>query len=272
MYFIVDDCGAYFKISYNIFKNLTLLEHINMYKLHATFLGLSLLTATLMSAESQTPSSVKENKGEGFYLGAGFGASFYNLTLTKSDYYVQDGDEPEYHLSSDDMENMDDKSEGYLFYAGYQFNKIIAVEASYTDYGTFESTISKTVLGNVLEKNYTKKPTSIAVYANAGYTFLNAQLRPFGLLGLGYVSTRQSSTYDQIDLFSDDTFVSIHIGTGLDYYPTAFHGFGFRVSVTADNYYDNTTVAYENTTDDKITDVALWQSYSLLYIGAQYKF
>ena len=214
----------------------------------------------------------KENTGSGFYLGAGFGASFYNLTTLKSDYYVEDGSEPEYHLTADDMSNLDDTSEGYLFYGGYQFNKIIAVEASYTDYGSFESTVTKTVLGNEVKKEFTKKPTSVAVYANAGYTFLNGQLRPFGLLGLGYVQTHQSEAYNNIDLFSDDTFVSIHIGTGLDYYPSVFKGFGFRVSVTADNYYDNTTVAYENTTKDQITDVAVWQSYSLLYIGAQYKF
>ena len=243
-----------------------------MSKFSVTLLGLSLLTTTLIAAKCQTSPSVTENTGEGFYLGAGFGASFYNLTLTKSDYYVKDGDEPEYHLTANDMNSMDDKSEAYLFYAGYQFNKVLAVEASYTDYGTFESTISKKVLGNDVERHYVKEPTSMAVYANAGYTFLNGQLRPFGLLGLGYMHTNQSSDYDKIDLFSDSTFVTAHIGAGLDYYPTAFRGFGFRVSITADNYYDNTTLAYENTTKDQITDVALWQSYSLFYIGAQYKF
>ena len=234
-----------------------------MNKLSTAFITLVAGTSLLLAAEP-TSNPVQENNGEGFYLGAGFGASFYNLTLTKSDYYVVDGEDPTYHFSADDMDGLDDTAEGYLFYAGYQFNKIIAVEASYTDYGTFESTINN--------RTYTKKPTSMALYANAGYTFLNGQLRPFGLLGLGYVQTNQSSAYDRFELFSDDTFVTMHIGTGLDYYPTVMKGFGFRVSVVADSYYEGKTVAYEVTTNDKITDLAMWQTNALLYIGAQYKF
>ena len=220
--------------------------------------------SSILLASETASVTVEENTGDGFYLGAGFGASFYNVTMTKTDYYVVDGENPTYHFTADDIDRLNDTSEGYLFYAGYQFNKIIAVEASYTDYGVFETSIK--------ERTYTKHPKSMAVYANAGYTFLNGQLRPFGLLGLAYLQTNQSCAYDKLDAFSDDTFVSMHIGTGLDYYPSVFHGFGFRVSVAADSYYEGRSIAYEVTTDDRVTNLGIWQSNVLLYIGAQYKF
>ena len=164
-----------------------------MYK--NVLISLSLLASTVVLGADETVSSEvvaskdvkKVNTGEGFYIGAGIGASFYNITSADGDYYIPDDGDGTHTIVIDQFEDLDDNDLGYLFYAGYQFNKIIGVEASYTDYGAFSGSIANTNLGT-----FKKDPYAIAVAANAGYTFFNGQLRPFGLLGLGYLNSKQS--------------------------------------------------------------------------------
>ncbi len=238
-----------------------------MKKLVTSALVLTMGVVSLMSAESTSsgsnsdanlPSaSVKEKTGEGVYAGLGIGSSLYNVAVANTKYNF---DTSTGTVSGSDIEQLDDSDIGYLLYGGYQFNRIIAIEGSYTDYGSFSSTING--------KDYSKKPRSFAVYANAGYTFLNGQLRPFGLLGLGYLLTNQSATYEQLNGFDDSAF-TVHAGLGVDYYPTQFKGFGFRAAFTNDTNYDNSVKTYNNTVE---TSTSMWQYYSLFYIGAQYKF
>ncbi|MBU1643398.1 porin family protein [bacterium] len=239
-----------------------------MKKLAAGVLVLAMSTVSLISAENTyvkvntdtnvSSEPVMENTGKGFYMGAGVGSSYYDVTLTNTSYNFQTST---YTFKGSDVDKLDESDVGYVLYAGYQFNKIIAVEGAYTDYGSFSTTING--------RDYAKKPRSFAVYANAGYTFLNGQLRPFGLLGLGYLRTYQSAAYNQFDAF-EDSFVTAHVGFGVDYYPTTLKGFGFRASFTNDTYYDNKVKTYDNL--DVETSTSLWQYYSLFYIGAQYKF
>jgi hypothetical protein len=143
---------------------------------------------------------------------------------------------------------------GYLFYAGYQFNKIIGVELSYIDYGRFEY------------KRYYQEPKAVAVYANAGYTFLNGQLRPFGNLGLGYLKQNQSDRYYDFK----DKFVTMHIGLGGEYYPKALQGVGFRAAAEADVYVDRVSVVDDD--NNERSTQPLWEEYVLFYAGIQYKF
>jgi len=238
-----------------------------MKKLVTSALVLTMGVVSLMSAESTnsgsnsdanlSSASVKEKTGEGVYVGLGIGSSLYNVNVANATYNYSTGTST---VNGSQINELDDSDVGYLLYGGYQFNKIIAVEGSYTDYGSFSSTVNG--------KDYSMKPRSFAVYANAGYTFLNGQLRPFGLLGLGYLLTNQSATYDQLNGF-DDSIVTLHTGLGIDYYPTKFEGFGFRAAYTNDTYYDNSVKTYNNTVE---TSTSMWQYYSLFYIGVQYKF
>ena len=204
------------------------------------------------------------NTGKGFYIGLGAGTGSYSATLTNAKYYIDsDGDNSSSNIKGDNLDGLDDTSSTTIAYAGYQFNKIIALEASYTDHGSYSGELG-------LNKAFKKNPGSIAVYANAGYSFLNGQLRPFGLLGLAYVDTKQSNAYERIDI--DDTAVALHIGTGVEYFPTALRGVGFRLAYTIDLFTDNSYDVYEGDNGTSIKSTTLWQALDQLYVGIQYKF
>jgi len=233
-----------------------------------TTIALSVATISALAVASEdaatSTSSVQtaeENTGKGFYVGVGLGGSFYNTSLTKSSYYLYDPDGT-YTINGSDLEQLDGSDTGYLLYGGYQFNKIIGVEGSYTDYGTFSS--------NIGTFEFTQKPQSYAVSANAGYNFFNGQLRPFGLLGIGYLVTNQSDAYTQMKAWDDD-FATLHMGIGIEYYPTVLKGFGVRASYTADSYVSDVDTR-EISTADKVSQTTLWQHYSIAYVGIQYKF
>lgn len=196
-----------------------------------------------------------ENKGKGFYLGAGIGQSRYHITLTESRYDYTDPDNPSFSFEAQALEQRDS---GSLWYGGYQFNKIIAVEAAYTDYGDFSKIL--------FDKNYSQSPESFSVYANAGYTFLNGQLRPFGIAGLGYLKRNQSVAYDRLDF--KPSLVTLHYGVGVDYYPTVFKGVGLRFAYSADMHLESAF----NDSGSVYAEDFLWHNYSLLFVGVQYKF
>lgn len=205
-------------------------------------------TSILVSAAWAQDDAV--NDGSGFYIGAGLGASGYFATLFDSSYNIYDPDTT-YVVSAS---SLNDTDVGYLFYAGYQINKIIGVEVSYTDYGRFEY------------KNYYQEPQAVALYANAGYTFLNGQLRPFGNLGLGYLNQNQSDRYYDMK----EKFATLHMGLGGEYYPTVLKGLGFRAAFEADVYVDSVTAVDEDT--NVRSTQSLWEEYFLFYAGVQYKF
>jgi len=244
-----------------------------------TILGISLISSSLFGTETNNTEVntsnlevKKENNGKGFYIGGGVGGSFYGVGLTDGAYYLKDDtDTVEYTINGDDLDGLSDTDLGYNLYVGYLFNKIIGVESSYTDYGYFSGNVNKEDIGgNVTNEKFTKKPRALSVYANAGYTFLNGQLRPFGLLGLGYMKTDQSDTYKQFE-FQDD-FMTMHYGVGVDYYPTALNGFGVRASFVGDSYADYSVESREGAKGTALKTTTLWQYYSLLYVSAQYKF
>ena len=211
---------------------------------------LVVLSTSVMSTEALSPN------GKGFYVGVGAGYSSNTLFLTEGNYNYSDPDNPTYTFSSS---SLDDNDVGYMLYAGYQINKIIALEVAYTNYGHFA--VRK------FAKEYAQSPNSLSVYANAGYMFFNNQLRPFGNIGLGYLQKNQSSSYDRLDF--DKEIVTIHSGIGVDYYPTILKGIGFRAAFSGDTAIDSVyTVNDNNTTESK----TLWQAYNLFYLGIEYKF
>jgi len=198
-------------------------------------------------------------KAEGFYAGLGGGVTLNGVMLTKDD-TVSDG------VNSYDVSTMDDSSAGYLLYAGYQFNKIIAIEASFVDYGSFSDDIKSK--NGLVTRTFTSDPMGGAVYANAGYTFDNG-VRPFAQLGLGYMANNQSDNLDRLNNF-DDSFMTMRFGLGVEYAPTALKGFGFRAAYIEDVNMDANAVADDE--NGKTVDAVLMRYYGMLYVGAQYKF
>jgi len=213
-------------------------------------LSVLLLSANVMAEENVSATA----KADGFYLGAGGGVTFNASFLSAGNYQ----DDTSIYTS----DSLGDTSGGYLVYAGYQFNKIIAVEAAYTDYGSFSDTLTDK-LGRV--STFTSDPTSFTVYANAGYTFENG-LRPFGQLGLGYLIVNGSNTTDRINI---DDGISMRLGLGLEYAPKALSGLGFRVAYIDEMTMDSSYVSNDN---GSTTTTLLMNINGMLYVGAQYKF
>lgn len=201
----------------------------------------------LLIVSLSVSSVLASEDGSGTYFGFGGGWSGYKAKFIDSDYYIDD--DPS---GTSKTKSYDESDKGYKIYGGYYFNKIIGVEVSFTDYGTLSSA------------NYTQKPQSFAVYANAGYSFLKGQLRPFGLLGLGYLKTHQSR-----DILDDD-FMTVHAGGGVEYYPAVFKGLGFRAAVEGD--FNSSSERAVDGSGYYYSSKAFYQRHVLLYLGVQYKF
>ncbi|CAK3712131.1 exported hypothetical protein [Vibrio crassostreae] len=80
---------------------------------------------------------------------------------------------------------VDADDETFKIIAGYQFNRIVALEAQYTNYG---DVVAKNALN---QSTYTWSPTAFSISANLGYTFENG-IRPFGIIGLSTIDLDQS--------------------------------------------------------------------------------
>jgi len=225
----------------------------------ATAVATLLFTTGVAAQDSAT--EMKTGKMDGFYAGLGGGGSFNGVSLTKGD-YVEDG------TNTYDITNLGDTDIGYLLYAGYQFNQIIGVEASFTDYGSFSDNLK--IKNTNIETTFKSSPMGGAVYANAGYTFNNGW-RPFGQLGLGYIQSDPSSTLKALNNFSDTDFMTVHYGVGVEYSPAAFKGFGLRLAYSGDMNMDANAVA-EDESGNIDKSAMLMRFYGLLYVGAQYKF
>jgi len=189
---------------------------------------LGALTALALTASVQANQDVS-----GFYIGGGVGSTNVNLDNSRLMY--------------------DEDADGTTlkFIGGYQFNRIVAIEAQYTQYGEITPDKGYKLNG----KLYTWDATTFSVSANLGYTFQNG-LRPFGIIGLASLDLGQSGKE-----LKDDDATAIHLGLGLEYTPAALSGVSFRVGYEADAFSFET-----RTTED--TDVVIGSA----YVAATYKF
>ncbi|MCP5078575.1 MAG: porin family protein [Psychromonas sp.] len=189
------------------------------------------------AVETQRTQAVNNQKVSGFYLGAGYGSLYYGAEKGTDD-------EPHYEKR---------KIEGNSFkiYGGYQFNKIIAIEATYTDYGEIEGYVYNMFSDN---QPVQQSPHAFSVAANAGYSFENG-LRPFALVGISYLTLDSNHP----DLFTDNR-IAIKYGLGVDYAPSALKGLQLRVAYESDIYFSS---------DDDV-DIEVF-SLGAIYAGVSYK-
>jgi len=194
---------------------------------------------------------------KGAYVGLGLGSSqFYDGGFS------DDEEDELYSISSSSRSNTDYSSGGYKLYGGYQFNKIVAVEASYTKYGKYSIDYSN--LGTKYA-DVVLNPTSLAIAANLGYNFgEESEYRPFGIIGLAYCDAHESGSYR---LYEDTQNGAIRFGFGFEYSPVTLDGVGFRVAYESDFYILDT----ENKSSVYYEDV-YGQVTGMFYLSAQYKF
>lgn len=187
---------------------------------------LGALTAIALSVNVQANQDVS-----GFYLGGGVGSTNIDTDTSGSSF------------------NSDTDGNTYKFIGGYQFNRIVAIEAQYTKYGdiTPDTRFSTT---------YTWAPTTVSLAANLGYTFKNG-LRPFAVIGLSSLDLDQNR--NELD---DNSATAVRFGAGLEYTPAALAGVSFRAG------YEGDVFAIDNGAGNPDTDVIL----SSVYLAATYKF
>jgi opacity protein-like surface antigen len=182
---------------------------------------LSTLAALLLATNVQANQDVS-----GFYIGAGVGST---------------DAEAEYNGIS---ESASTDGSTLKFIGGYQFNRIVAIEAQYTSYGEVKT-----------DPGYKWEPTTISLAANLGYTFENG-LRPFAVIGLSSLDLDQN-----VKVLDDSSATAIRFGAGLEYTPAALSGVSFRAG------YEGDAFAIETNTASDI-DVLIGS----VYVAASYKF
>lgn len=187
---------------------------------------LGALTAIALSVNVQANQDVS-----GFYLGAGVGTT--NVDTDTNGY----------------SSNSDTDGSTVKLLGGYQFNRIVAIEAQYTKYGDI------TPLSN-FSKTYQWSPTTVSLAANLGYTFENG-LRPFATIGLSSLDLDES-----IKTIDDSSATALRFGAGLEYTPAALSGVSFRAGYEGDAFTIDNGIGYSDTT------VILGS----VYVAASYKF
>jgi len=194
-------------------------------------------TVLLMSAITLTLSAEK-NDDNNIYVGIGFGGSAY----------IDSGFAKEQIAGVD--KDIEEDGIGAKVYAGYQVNKIIGLEISYVYYGSFKA-----------NDNYEYHAQGLSVAGNVGYTFFDNQLRPYVLIGLGYIIS--NFPHDGVDV--SDYKPSLHTGLGLTYVPKVLEGMGFRVAYEGNGF----SYTLNRGTDE---EKSYPQGFGILYVGVEYRF
>ena len=212
-------------------------------KIIGLFLAMS-LSAVASDINTTNSSQALPN----WYIGFGVGSSMYS----------DEGMGKSFDNFSVEVDKSSDF--GFKVYGGYQINNIVGVEASYIQYGKFDfKTADK----------YTKyvtaeiEPKSLNIAANLGYGFLNNELKPYALVGLGYVVFDQTGSPE---VYSSENGLAFSWGIGMDYTPSLFKGVGFRIS------FDNTCPVVVQSFNDSSKDKVFVNPLRLLSLGVQYKF
>ena len=165
-----------------------------------------------------------EKDVSGFYLGGGFGTTTYDDDAAFSTLETNDST--------------------FKLIGGYQFNRIVGIEAQYTKY----SDVTSPQASGALE------PTAISVAANLGYTF-DSGWRPFGTVGLTQMSI-------DIPFAKDEDETALRLGAGVEYTPASLEHLNFRVAYEVDTF----TIEQDFPSSDVTFQLGSF------YAGATYKF
>ena len=183
-------------------------------------------------------------KLSGFYIGAGAGiTTFWDAMLSGDDGTL-----------SEQISDLKSKHSSLRIYSGYNINRIVGIEASYTNYGDLTPKDSS-VQGHL-------SPRAVSVAANVGYTF-DTGLRAFAIAGLSILDLRQSEEW-----LDDETSVAFRYGVGGEYQPSTVTGLTFRIAYEADVYATSVNSIYSNnqSNDKYISQIGSF------YLGGSYKF
>lgn len=174
-------------------------------------------------ASSFVATNTFANEVEGFYLGGAIGTTG-----------IDDGG-----LYSGTLAPITVKAEDSTFkvIAGYQFNRIVTIEAQYTNYGDI---VAKNALN---QSTYTWSPTAFSVSANLGYTFENG-VRPFGIIGLASIDLDQS-----LPMLQDDSGEGVRLGFGVEYTPASIGNVSFKLGYEADAFTIESASVYDSDKD-----------------------
>lgn len=147
---------------------------------------------------------------------------------------------------------------GMKLYGGYHFNEVLALEASYTNYGTYEMTSNTT---NTTHKKL--NPSSYSAAVNLGFNYGdNFQNRIFSLMGLSLLQFGENgeTRYNENKLST-----ALRLGLGYEYSP--IRSIGLRVAYEGDFFLSNNL-------DSSLTSVqnSYTQNMNLFYLGISYKF
>ncbi|MFA0715240.1 porin family protein [Vibrio splendidus] len=147
----------------------------------------------------------------------------------------------------------------YRLIAGYKFNRIVAIEAQYTDFG---DVVAKSPGRN---DGFTWTPQIFSVTANLGYTFDNG-VRPFGTIGLSTIDLDMKLADGSRPSESgfDDTGDGIRMGVGVEYTPPTMSSLSFRLAYEADAF-----DIEDNDNGHKTEETVVLGSF---YLGAMYIF
>ncbi|EKO3845518.1 porin family protein [Vibrio harveyi] len=200
-----------------------------------------LLTALVSSFASA-------NDMSGFYLGAGIG----NTDFDDAGYM----NDVSHAIALDSGASVpltsDSDGSAYKLIAGYQINRIVAIEAQYTKYADTDVKVQNISVLKLSHDTFT-------VAANVGYTFDNG-LRPFATLGLGSISYEVKENFTGNNFKKSESGGTVRLGVGLEYAPVMLGGLAFRAGYEVDHY------TLETTFKDYDQSVGSW------YVGSTYKF
>lgn len=209
-----------------------------------------LLTSLMLATSMATLATEDAPKISGFYTGAGYGSFSYETDQNWDDdlFYGRLIEETE--------------GDTLKVYAGYQFNRVVAIEATYTDYGDTQGYVRTLDFQSlsIKNENVQQSPSAISLAANVGYSF-SSGLRPYLLAGVSYMTL--DSSYPFLDT---DNPMAFRYGLGFDYAPALFKGVQLRIAYEADMFFAE---AYNGLGEDIEVDTF---SVSSVYGGISYKF
>ncbi|MFV8461064.1 porin family protein [Vibrio campbellii] len=218
----------------------------------------SILSAVLLLSSFTIHTASASVLDSGFYLGGAIGSSDI------------DDDGLVSKSNSAKTATFEAKDHTYRVIAGYKFNRIVSIEAQYTDYGEIEA--HNPYMNFAREYNFSWKPKVTSIGANLGYTFANG-LRPFGIIGLSNVDLNLKTRKPSLSELKADADTGGRVGLGLEFTPPKAPAFSMRLGYEADVFdaeiHERRFKGWSVETNKTYKKTVILDSF---YLGAMYTF